>query len=620
VKPNDAGQGQLTIVVAPPANHPLVSISVSPSSANILSAGTQQFTATVSNASNTMVAWSASSGTITADGLYTAPVVNSDTSVTITGTSLADSSKQMSVAIAVKSQSNKLPVSISLSPGKATVSSGGAQQFTANVSNTANTAASWWASAGKISSSGLLTAPVVETNTSIQVTVTSLADSSKQATATVTVNPVVAPPSIQISGTISPAANGSGATVILSGASGATTRADASGNYTFSGLANGSYVVTPAKTGFSFTPSSQAATAQGVNVTSLDFSATSSTKTLLGVVGPLGDFSSVQVMENWQGKKFAVIQIFSNLCPGNTKQMDTLFKIQLLNIWKNGNVPVLTWQPYLCNASNTPTDIDNRVATGDYDPYLNQFADGLKSFLSGPDGVFGTADDRRLYFRFAHEMNGDWYPWSANSSGQTPLNYIGMWQHVHNIFEAKGIDSSHVQWVWCVNSKDFGRGYTAEQYYPGDAYVDWMGIDGYNFGNRTFSTSVSVWQTPDEVISPMLTRVHALASKPLGLMETGSSAMTSSGINLSAKDQWIQELYTYVQQHQFGMVIWFNHDTLRPEDWSLFGGSLGDQTFTSGTVTYNFYSAYKPAIGVAGLISSDSSSPHLLSDTLFMGQ
>src|SRR6266567_941386 len=198
VQPNDAGQGQLTIVVAPPANHPLVSISVSPSSANILSAGTQQFTATVSNASNMTVAWSASSGTITADGLYTAPVVNSDTSVTITGTSLADSSKQMSVAIAVKSQSNKLPVSISLSPGKATVSSGGAQQFTANVSNTANTAASWWASAGKISSSGLLTAPVVETNTSIQVTVTSLADSSKQATATVTVNPVVAPPSIQI--------------------------------------------------------------------------------------------------------------------------------------------------------------------------------------------------------------------------------------------------------------------------------------------------------------------------------------------------------------------------------------------------------------------------------------
>lgn len=74
-----------------------------------------------------------------------------------------------------------------------------------------------------------------------------------------------------ISGSISPAAQGSGATVTLSGAGNATTTADGSGNYAFSGLANGSYTVTPTKSGISFTPASQAVTVNGASVTAVNF-------------------------------------------------------------------------------------------------------------------------------------------------------------------------------------------------------------------------------------------------------------------------------------------------------------------------------------------------------------
>ena len=77
--------------------------------------------------------------------------------------------------------------------------------------------------------------------------------------------------SYSISGSISPAAQASGATVTLSGAANATTTADSSGNYTFSGLANGSYTVTPTKSGISFTPASQATTVNGGSVTALNF-------------------------------------------------------------------------------------------------------------------------------------------------------------------------------------------------------------------------------------------------------------------------------------------------------------------------------------------------------------
>ncbi len=76
-----------------------------------------------------------------------------------------------------------------------------------------------------------------------------------------------------ISGTISPTAGGVGATVLLSGAPGATTVTDTLGNYIFTGLANGAYTVTPSNTGYSFTPGSQNPTINSANVTGVNFTA-----------------------------------------------------------------------------------------------------------------------------------------------------------------------------------------------------------------------------------------------------------------------------------------------------------------------------------------------------------
>lgn len=78
---------------------------------------------------------------------------------------------------------------------------------------------------------------------------------------------IVSSATYAISGTISPAAGGAGATVTLSGASSASTTTTSSGTYSFSGLANGSYVVTPSLHGYSYTPSSAAVTISGANQT-----------------------------------------------------------------------------------------------------------------------------------------------------------------------------------------------------------------------------------------------------------------------------------------------------------------------------------------------------------------
>ena len=89
-----------------------------------------------------------------------------------------------------------------------------------------------------------------------------------------------------IFGTLSPSAQGSGATVTLSGTASGTTTADGSGNYAFRGLSNGSYTVTPSKSGYSFSPGAQSATINGANVTNLNFTVSSSPPPVVVSISP----------------------------------------------------------------------------------------------------------------------------------------------------------------------------------------------------------------------------------------------------------------------------------------------------------------------------------------------
>jgi fibronectin type 3 domain-containing protein len=77
-----------------------------------------------------------------------------------------------------------------------------------------------------------------------------------------------------ISGTITPTAGGSGASVALTGPAAANTTTNSSGNYTFTGLANGTYTVTPSNSGYSFTPANQSVTISSANQTGVNFTAT----------------------------------------------------------------------------------------------------------------------------------------------------------------------------------------------------------------------------------------------------------------------------------------------------------------------------------------------------------
>jgi len=159
---------------------PVVAVTISPVSASMLSSGTQQFTASVTGSSNTAVSWSASAGSVSSSGMYTAPAAAG--SYTVKATSAADSTKSASATVTVSAP----VVAVSISPGSASLSTSATQQFTATVTGSSNTAVTWSATGGTVTTGGLYTAPSAAGT--FTVTATSAADSTKFASATVTVS------------------------------------------------------------------------------------------------------------------------------------------------------------------------------------------------------------------------------------------------------------------------------------------------------------------------------------------------------------------------------------------------------------------------------------------------
>jgi hypothetical protein len=198
--------------------------------------------------------------------------------------------------------------------------------------------------------------------------------------------------------------------------------------------------------------------------------------------------------------------------------------------YKQGALPLVTWEPYgASRAVDQPAYSLKRIATGGFDAYVIRFARQIK------------ATGQPVVLRFAHEMNGDWYPWSEANSGNSPGDYVKAWRHIHDLFQAVG--ATEVIWVWSPNVLRGTGGVPLKPLYPGDGYVDWIGIDGYGFGERTAT----------EVLQPTLKAITAFSHKPVLLSETGSSPGPQ-------QPGWTADLFRWIKRtpNVIGFV-WFQH-------------------------------------------------------------
>ena len=158
-------------------------------------------------------------------------------------------------------------------------------------------------------------------------------------------------------------------------------------------------------------------------------------------------------------------------------------------------------------------------------------------------------------------MNGD-EAWSDNDAGL----YVDAYRHIHDLFDAAG--ATNVVWAWCPNVTDIdgGNKHTMD-YYPGDAYVDWTGVDGYNWG-----TTNGGWQTFQQVfreIYPLL----AAKKKPIMIGEMSSAQAGGD------KGKWIDEIIPTLRAGfpLIKCVIWF--DINKEADWRISSSPESEAAF-----------------------------------------
>jgi beta-mannanase len=156
------------------------------------------------------------------------------------------------------------------------------------------------------------------------------------------------------------------------------------------------------------------------------------------------------------------------------------------------------------------------IIRGDHDAYIRQFATDAKAW-----GL-------PFLLRIMHEMNGSWgYPWQETENGNSRGEFVQAWRHIIDIFRSVGVNNA--SYVWCPNVDYPNSGKPSfASLYPGDDYVDWTCLDGYNWGtNRS-----SGWETFDQVYNYSYNEILKVApAKPMMIGEFGSVEQGGSKAN-----------------------------------------------------------------------------------------
>lgn len=143
--------------------------------------------------------------------------------------------------------------------------------------------------------------------------------------------------------------------------------------------------------------------------------------------------------------------------------------------------------------------------------------------------AWGLRPASNFYIRFAHEMNGNWYSWSVAPSDVT--NYITAWRRFHKLVQ---MNFPGANLVWCANSKSTWN-YDIRTLWPGDAYVDIIGVDAYNNypwvnSDSTFSMKTEELSAQGGPVGIERWRTYALAhGKPLAIPEWANASVNNGG-------------------------------------------------------------------------------------------
>ncbi len=209
----------------------------------------------------------------------------------------------------------------------------------------------------------------------------------------------------------------------------------------------------------------------------------------------------------------------------------------------SGRIPMISWGGYNTDA----------IANGSQDSVIRARADAVKA-LAQP-----------VFVRWLWEMDGTWTAQWVKS----PSSFIAAWRHIYTVFKNRG--ATNATFVWCPTAWGFQSG-AAQKYYPGDAYVDWMCADGYNWAPGRPGAK---WRTLSQIIQSFYT--WALPhGKPLMLGEYGCQERSAG-----EKATWIDQARSALKTSFPGIraVVYFDSATMY--DWRVHTSTSAFAAFQS---------------------------------------
>jgi beta-mannanase len=268
------------------------------------------------------------------------------------------------------------------------------------------------------------------------------------------------------------------------------------------------------------------------------------------------DIQSVSQFEHAAHKHVSVVMWYADL------QHSRPDLAQLRAVAARGAIPEITLEPWdaVSEAARQPRYTLASIIQGRHDAAFRVWASALARFR------------RPVRLRFAQEMNGFWYPWAEDANGNLPGQFVQAWRHVHDIFAAS--HATNVKWVWSPMASSF-----KPEQYPGSAYVDIIGLSGFNGGPEL---KWHKWLSFATIFAPGLAAANALApDKPVELSEVGCSEQGGS------KAAWITGLFKAVKSYpSIISVVWFNVD--KESKWQIQSSVAAERAFAAGVSSARF--------------------------------
>lgn len=250
-------------------------------------------------------------------------------------------------------------------------------------------------------------------------------------------------------------------------------------------------------------------------------------------------------------------------------------------IAREGSIAMLTWE------AQTLTTVDIIEGTKRLplrDGRFPPLDDYLDEFSSGACRV-ARETQTPVFIRVLHEMNGNWFAWGITYEGSdgkrpnTDESYRMAWIKIHEAFRSKC--ASQVRFVWATNHFSVGEGAAFLGAYPGDDYVDFVGIDGYNWGDNADWG----WQSFETLFRPAYCALTRATAKPILVAEIASSERGGD------KAAWLRDFVQRLGQYDRIRGFVYLHDNkyeieIRGEmDWPVDSSPASLEAFREGVAT-----------------------------------